>query len=244
MVDIARYDELSKLLRAKYEDARDTPESFTLQEVATAAGFSQAYITQLHAGSANRAVAKWQGPQAFSFLRAHRFTTDEVRMIADRHDLQNVLMYLEHMNSSQPMRVKEGGRRVRFLGSVSAGRFGDAFVDDEGSYVDIPTTVLRHYDAADVFALDIVGDSMLSDDARGRIPPGSRAFFHALLRPSVGQIVCARLERDDTSVIKVYRPSETFSTLESLNRKHRPIVVDKDNPAVIEGVLIGVAIPF
>jgi SOS-response transcriptional repressor LexA len=236
---------LAQFLRARYVEALETADRFTLQEVATAAGYSQAYITQLHAGSADTAVPKWPGEKAVAFLRAHRFTTTEIRAAAERFDLGNILMYLDYVRVSVPLRVKEGSAKVRFLGSVSAGRFGTAFVDDEGEYVDVPAHVLRHHDVADIFALDVTGDSMVTDDARGAIPPGARAYFHARLRPSPGQVVCCRLTAsDDLSVIKVYRPGQEFTTLESINRKHRPIVVDADNPAKLEGVLIGVSIPF
>ncbi len=236
---------LAQFLRARYTAALETADRFTLQEVARLTGYSQAYITQLHAGSADTAVPKWPGERAVAFLQAHKLTTTEIRETAERYGLGNVTMYLDYVRASVPLRVKEGSPKVKFLGAVSAGRFGAGFADDEGEYVDIPAHVLRHHDAADIFALDVVGDSMISDDARGAIPPGSRAYFHSLLRPSPGQIVCCRLmARDDLSVVKVYKPGLEFTTLGSLNRKHRPIVVDEDNPATLEGVLIGVSIPF
>jgi SOS-response transcriptional repressor LexA len=104
--------------------------------------------------------------------------------------------------------------------------------------------VLRHHDASDIFALDISGDSMVSDDARSSLPDLSRAYFHRRLRPNPGQVICARLENEDMSVVKLYRPGEEFTTLESINRKHRPIVLDAEHPAQVEGVLIGMSAAF
>jgi SOS-response transcriptional repressor LexA len=235
---------LSELLRKQYLDLKDTADRVTLNEVARRIGFSQSYVTGLMQGAADRAVAKWAGEKAFQLFAAFKFTTSEVREIAVAHSLDNVLTHLDLQRVGRAVGVRVGGDRVKFLGSVSAGRFGAAFADDNGDTVTIPEQILRHHDVSDIFALEIDGDSMASDEARGRIPPGAIAYFHARLRPSPGQIVCCRLEADDTSVIKVYQPSEKFATLESLNRKHRPIVVDDSNPASIEGVLIGVTIPF
>ena len=130
---------------------------------------------------------------------------------------------------------------MRLLGTVSAGHFGDAFADDQPEPVDIPAHILKNHDPSDVFALDGAGDSMLCDDAARSIPPGTRVYFHHRMRPHVGQIVCVRLQDDDISVIKVYRPGENFVTLMSHNKAHRPIVIDEHTPATIEGVRIGIS---
>lgn len=245
MVVIARYTSLAKLLRDRYLEVKDSDQDpYTLHDLAESIGISQAYVSTLHAGTADRAVPKWPGDRVYTFLMAHRFTTQELREIAERFELKQLLAYLEASGRPMGMRVARGALEVRFLGAVSAGRFGAAFADDEGEYVDIPANILRHHDPSDIFALDVVGDSMISEETRGSMPQGSRAFFHHRLRPEPGQIVCARLERDDMSVIKVFKYNGGFVTLESLNRKHRPIVIDTDNPAVVEGVLIGVTTPF
>ncbi len=250
MFRISDYDKLSALLRAKYLDAKET-DDLTLMGItekvinpATGEPISQGYLTSLHQGVADRAVPKWDGERGHAFLLAHMFTTAEIREIAEQFKLTNVLKYLGYGGSGVPVRVREGGPEVRFLGAVSAGRFGEAFSDDEGKYVDIPSHILRHHETADIFAVDITGDSMVSEDARGAMPEGARAYFHHRLRPSPGQIVCCRLENEDLSVIKVFKRNGEFVSLESLNRKHRPIVIDEDNPARVEGVLIGISTPY
>lgn len=228
--------QLSAFLRQRYEQLKDTPDRVTQAELAKTVNCSDAYVGLLHKVRGS-AIYKWQGQDAFRFIQAHKFTTSEVRDIATRFELRNVLSYLQMRDASAQKPVKAGGKKVRFLGVVSAGRSGST-VNDEHEPVDVPDFILRHHDPADVFALDVTGDSMMSDTAIESIPAGSRAFFHSLLRPEPGDIICAYLESEDMSVVKEYRPDNGFTTLHSLNGKHRPIIVDAGNPARLEGVLL------
>jgi SOS-response transcriptional repressor LexA len=230
---------LAEFLHDRFKELSEDRDPLRQSDIATAVGFTDSYIGLLHKGRANSAVGKWLGSVAVRFLMAYRFTTQEVRAIAERFGLNNVIEHYDLKDANTPRRVKEGGRKVRFLGIVSAGQFGSAFVDDEVVYEDVPSHVLRHHDPADVFALDVLGDSMVSDDARASVPQGSRVYFHSLLRPNPGDLICVRLEEHDISVLKRYQPGEQFTTLTSFNEKHRPIVVDKETPARIEGVMIG-----
>jgi SOS-response transcriptional repressor LexA len=238
----AKKPTLSQLLRKQYERLKETRDAVTLSEIAESVGFTQSYMTALHRGQADRAVAKWPGEKAYAFLLAHRFTTQEARLIAEQHNLDNLVTHLDFVAAGAWRGVKEGGPQVRYLGSVSAGAFGTSFATDDSELVDIPSHVLRHHDPADVFALDITGDSMVSEEARSSLPPGARAYFHRRQRPEPGKIVVARLERHDISVIKVYKPGTDFVTLWSLNREHRRIVIDAENPASLEGVLLGLSL--
>lgn len=138
-----RYETLADLLEARYDDLQDDPVPLRYGDIAAAIGYTDSYVGGLHRGRANTAVAKWRGSMAVDFLRAYRFTTQEVREIAQRYDLHNVLEYFELKDANTPARVKEGGHKVRFLGAVSAGRFrcacsGTVYV----RCVDVATTVV------------------------------------------------------------------------------------------------------
>lgn len=241
------YPTLADLLKDQHRRLKEEDNPVTHAEIAAQTlsdegePITDAYVGILQRGRADSAVGKWGGRQAYSFLAAYRFTTQEIKEIAQRFKLRNVLDYLELRQAGTPHRVKGGGPAVRLLGTVSAGHFGDAFADDQPEPVDIPAHILRNHDPSDVFALDVAGDSMLCDDAARSIPPGTRVYFHSRLRPNVGQIVCVRLHNEDMSVIKIYRPGAHFVTLMSHNKAHRPIVIDENTPAKIEGVRIGIS---
>ncbi len=242
-----RYATLAELLKDQHRRLKEEDNPVTHAEIASQTlsddgePITDAYVGILQRGRADTAVAKWGGAQAYSFLAAYRLTTQEIKEVAQRFKLRNVLDYLQLRQAGTPHRVKGGGPSVRLMGTVSAGRFGDAFADDELMHVDIPAHVLKHHDPSDVFALDVSGDSMLCDDAARSIPQGTRVYFHSRLRPNVGQVVCVRLEQEDISVIKLYRPGSNFVTLMSHNKAHRPIVIDENTPAKIEGVKIGLS---
>lgn len=238
---------LANVLKEQHKRLREEDRPVTQLEIAEQTlndddtPITDAYVGLLQRGRADAAIPKWSGRQTYSLLTAYRFTTQEIKEIADRFKLRNLLDYLALRQANTPHPVKGGGPSVRLLGTVSAGHFGEAFADDAHEPVDIPAHVLRRHDPADVFALDVSGESMLCDDAARSIPPGTRVYFHSRLRPNLGQIVCVRLEREDMSVIKVYRPGEHFVTLMSHNKAHRPIVLDENTPARIEGVRIGIS---
>ena len=95
-----------------------------------------------------------------------------------------------------------------------------------------------YYDLSKVFAVEVFScDSMLADDARRAIPEGSLVFFHSALQPEYGEIVCVRLLESDISIIKKYIPGDQYTTLESFNREHEPIILNSSKPAQVEAGL-------
>ncbi len=138
----------------------------------------------------------------------------------------------------QTVNVARTDNRVRFAGVVSAGAFGASLIDEERSLVGAPDWIADRYDLSKVFAVEVSGDSMLADDARRAIPEGSLVFFHSALQPEYGEIVCVRLLESDISIIKKYIPGDQYTTLESFNREHEPIILNSSKPAQVEGVYL------
>ena len=134
-------------------------------------------------------------------------------------------------------RVKGRIHPVRFLGSVSAGLNGDG-VSLPVDYLAVADFFLKNYDSDDVYALEVTGDSMVSDDVRRAVPPGSIILVHERLQPLPGQVVVAWLEDQDIGVLKVYEQQDGDVWLVSHNSEHPPIRVDGDTPATVRGVMI------
>lgn len=88
--------------------------------------------------------------------------------------------------------------------------------------------------------MEVTGDSMVSEDARLTIPPGSVVVVHESLQPRPGAVVVAWLEDEDLGVLKVYkRHGDGAVWLLSHNTEHPPILVSDETPASIRGVMIG-----
>lgn len=126
---------------------------------------------------------------------------------------------------------------VRFLGSVSAGLDGDG-VADAIDYLGVADYFLGDYNPEDLYLLEVTGDSMVSDDARQYVPPGSIIIVHERLEPLPGQVIVAWLENEDMGVLKVYEEKDGETWLLSYNSNHAPIRVTEETPASLRGVMV------
>lgn len=132
---------------------------------------------------------------------------------------------------------------VRHGGTVGAGLSNIVSADDDIVWVEIPRNIARNYNREDLFVLDVEGDSMVSEDVKATIPPGASVVFHRTLEPKPGQAVVCWLESREIGVLKVARKEEGHTVLYSHNNEHEPIIVNKDNPAIWQGTVVGWWVP-
>lgn len=147
---------------------------------------------------------------------------------------------LDQLQAQQPATSQQTRGRihpVRFLGSVSAGLDGDG-VADAIDYLGVSDYFLGEYKPEDLYLLEVTGDSMVSDDARRFVPPGSIIIVHEHLVPEPGQVIVAWLEHEDMGVLKVYDEKDGETWLVSYNSTHPPIRVTEETPASLRGVMV------
>lgn len=126
---------------------------------------------------------------------------------------------------------------VRFLGTVSAGVTGSG-VAGPVDYLGVADYFLGTYRPEDLYLLEVTGDSMVSEDARKWVPPGSIIIVHEHLQPQPGQIVVAWLEDEDMGVLKVFEERDGETWLMSYNASHSPIHISDETPALLRGVMV------
>lgn len=128
---------------------------------------------------------------------------------------------------------------VRYLGSVSAGFDGDGYAEPL-DYLAVADFFVNDYDPDDVYALQVTGDSMVSDDVRLSIPEGSIILVHKNLAPKPGNVVVVWLEDQERGILKKFKPDEDEDIwLVSYNAKHPPTKITEETPATLRGVMIG-----
>lgn len=127
---------------------------------------------------------------------------------------------------------------VRYLGSVSAGFDGEGYAEPL-DYLAVADFFINDYDPDDIYALQVTGDSMVSDDVRRQIAPGSIILVHQGLAPQPGQVVVAWLDEEQRGILKVYKEREGETWLVSYNASHPPVRITEKTPASLRGVMIG-----
>lgn len=183
----------------------------------------------MHTETARRLSRAYSVPRSF----IDQIATGAIEALPD--DLDSLAS--QEPSRQADTRVKGRIQPVRFLGSVSAGLDGDGIAAPV-DYLAVADFFLKNYRADDVYALEVTGDSMISDDLRRYVPPGSIILVHEELVPMPGQIVVAWLENEDMGVLKVYEEHHGEVWLVSHNASHAPIKVDSDTPASLRGVMI------
>lgn len=225
---------LNEYLRQFREDTKGTPDELKQADIALKIGKSQSLISKIERGLSR--LEEWEPHELYNLLLAWRQTPAKMLWLADRYDLRKLK---EYIGESRRMAGVSEGRRVRYLGVINAGMLGVNEVLENGhATASVPDMIAEKYRLEDVFAVDVVGDSMLDEDARRSIPPGSRVYFHSLLAPEPGEIVCAYLPDHDITVIKRWRPSEGYAVLASHNPRHEPILVRDAEEGVLQGVYL------
>lgn len=228
-------DTLNEYLRRFREDTKGTENELMQADIALAIGKSQSLLSKIERGLAD--LTKWKPSELYELLLAYRQTPAHMLRLANRFGLRKLTTYIEERN--RMLGVGEGAR-VRYLGVISAGMLGASEVMDvsQQATVSAPDAIADKYRLEDVFAVNVVGDSMLDQEARDSIPPGSLVFFHSRLSPEVGEIVCVYLPRPDQTVIKRWHPGHGYAVLTSHNPHHEPIVVTSEDEAILQGVYL------
>lgn len=62
---------------------------------------------------------------------------------------------------------------------------------------------------------------------------------NAKVQPRPGDRVYVHLQAEDVEVLKVYRPDRGHTLLTSYNQMAKPIIVDENNPGVVQGIYLG-----
>lgn len=225
---------LNEYLRRSREDTRGSANELMQADIALRINASQSLLSKVERGLAR--LDEWDGRRLYELLLAYRLTPAKMLQLADRYDLRKLKEYIAE---SRRMTGVTEGERVRYLGVISAGMLGANEVLDNGhATVSVPDAIADKYRLEDVFAVNVVGDSMLDEDARRSIPPGSLVYFHSRLAPEAGEIVCVYLREHDQTVIKQWRPQIGYAVLASSNREHAPIIVQDADEGILQGVYL------
>lgn len=226
---------LNEYLKRYREDTKGTGDELQQADIALAIDRSQSLISKVERGLAD--LSTWEPNLLYKMLLAWRQTPAKVIQIADQYDLRALKEYIAETRRMSA--VGKGGGRVRLLGVVSAGMLSANEVMENGlGTVGVPDAIADKYRLEDVFAVNVAGDSMLDDDAKRSIAEGSLVYFHALLAPEPGEIVCVYLPEHDQTVIKLWRPKAGYAVLASRNEKHEPIIVRDADEAILQGVYL------
>lgn len=229
-------DTLNEYLRRFREGTKGTKSELMQADIALAIDKSQSLLSKIERGLTD--LTKWPPAQLYELLLAYRQTPASMLRLAETYHLPKLKVYIE--KQARILGVEEKGARVRYLGIVSAGMLGASEVLDgsQQTSVSAPDIIVQRYRLEDVFAVNVVGDSMLDETARDSIPPGSLVFFHTKLAPEFGEIVCVYLPGPDQTVIKSWRPGHGYAVLASRNAAHAPIVVTDEDDAILQGVYL------
>lgn len=225
---------LNDYLKRRREETIGTSKEIRQADIALALRVSQPLISKVERGLAD--LSSWEPSRLYDLLLAYGVPPAKMLEVTDMPEYHAFHAYLAERNAMY--RVREG-ERVRFLGKVSAGKLGVSYAEDGAPRtVNVPDAIVARYRLEDVFAVNVDGESMIDRDARDSIPPGSLVYFHCRLQPDPGEIVCVYLAEHDHTVIKRWKPRVGYTILESSNPEHKPIIVQNDDEAVLQGVYL------
>lgn len=205
-------------------------------------------ITHSHIGKIEKGEQAWSNvgyPVITALARAYEMSPEKLiskaegrdRRLTKRHSIDHPQRRSTDLRNPTPV-----GRLVQlqFLGNVSAGLGGDGSAIDDVVYEAVLENYLEDSDPDNCFLLRVNGDSMACEDARKDIPEGVTIIVDGSIRPENGDIVVCELINggDRVGVLKVYRPNEKFTVLESYNEKHKDIILQGDMRAELKGVYI------
>jgi phage repressor protein C with HTH and peptisase S24 domain len=233
---------------AKQGDLADASKRLEREDPATFAKFSQQWLSRLENDKDGDIIESARTKQLrtlayllewgqYDFERRVGINIGRVPRLDD--DMKGTIFD----ESPKVGRRLDEGMLVRHGGTVSAGLSNIVSATDDVLWVEIPRNIARNYNREDLFVLDVEGDSMLAEDVKIRIPPGASVVFHKTLEPKPGQTIVCWLERRDMGVLKVARKEESHTVLYSHNNEHEPIIVNKDNPAIWQGTVVGWWVP-
>ena len=107
-----------------------------------------------------------------------------------------------------------------------------------GSY-SVTREAINGYDPEDLFKLTADGLSMVSDEVRNAISPGTPLICHRFLEPEQGDIVIVWLDDHEMGIVKEYWPRHTRDiVLRSWNNDFPPITLRPEDRWHVQGVVI------
>jgi SOS-response transcriptional repressor LexA len=221
-------------LREKLASKRgDT--GITQGEIAKVVGIEQATVSHYERNTPKLLAKGYEFTR--DFVQAYGFTSSEAEYLAKQ-------AFREHMPEvfkDVPLGIPAAATAptAPLLGTIGAGWTGGCAAEGPHERRNIPTWIVERFGSEDIFVLDVVGDSMTCADVKNEIPEGSECFFHAKLEAKPGHVVAVWLQEHDMGVLKILRPMEGYTVLESYNKEHPPIIMNKDNPGRICGVYLG-----
>lgn len=123
--------------------------------------------------------------------------------------------------------------RVEVKGTVAAGGLNELYEGNRGSY-EIDRAMLGTPPSAEVFALEVQGDSMIE----AGIHEGDTVFVRRTSDARKGDIVVARV--NGTGTLKRFFPEKDQVRLQPENKKYSPIIVPKARMEQSEFAIVGV----
>lgn len=220
-------------MREQYDKYRGSATPIVQSDLAPRVGVSQGTLSRIQNDRASPEVLK--PSQLVALLRGYHFTDKEIRDVARKFSLSLPIDLLEPRIGSRATATGS----ARYYGAIGAGLVTLREGGEPLRLVSVPQWILDRYDLEDIFVMSVEGCSMACDDVRRSIPEGSEVYFHARLQPEVGEVVACWLPKQEMGILKVYRPEAGYVVLQSYNEKEPPIIIDDDNPGMLQGVMIG-----
>jgi hypothetical protein len=237
----SKFDKLGDFLREWREGYKGTIRYKSLKEIAATAGVDPSQLSKLEGNYLN-SFWKWNPKEQYKVLHSYDLPKEVIIEVSEHFKLEASIYVAKP--APIPQTITKGELvSIRDLGAIQAGLKGLSFPNDDYEYANVHKDDLNGYNPENCFRVTVTGDSMVCDDVSQRIIPGSKAIFHTItprMQPKDGSIVAVWLSKEDLGVIKVFRKASKYATLNSLNKRHRPIVMDENNQGVIQGVLISV----
>lgn len=205
---------------------------YTQAKLAETLGVDASYISQMVNGKVS-----WTASGYFSeIVKTLNISAEEVKEI--KPDAFIDFVEPTELEREYAPRAVEMTRLIRHCGSVGAGLWlvGASEYPDFRAFPRIPG--LESYADDELFALDVIGDSMTCEATQKTISEGSLAIFLASSDAQMGDIVAVWLERQQRGVLKIYDKQGGHIVLRSYNNAHKPIILEPDEPATIQGIYL------
>jgi SOS-response transcriptional repressor LexA len=141
----------------------------------------------------------------------------------------------------QPFDPDHDTEEVEFWGTVSAGN-GHSRSAPLGM-IRWEKDIVRKYRRYGLYALEVNGTSMYSEDMPYSIPPGAKVLIARDLEPRPTDVVVVWLPergRHGEGVLKTWRSEDDHVVLKSWNPSVAPIVVGPEEPHHLQGVVVDV----
>ena len=232
---------LGELLADKRESFRGTPEYFEQYAVANAVGFSQTYVSQIEKGVAEGRIKKWPSVRQRALLNAYRFTEDEIMRVAERFDLDPSLKRPQTQFPFNTLPELRGVGNMVELEILQAQGGTEEDPEDAGGRrtIQLFEVFLDGHNPKDCKVVELFGESMVCEDVRLSFEPGARFIINTAEEPQEDDLLVADLFKygEWHRIFKIFGRQGRL-TLESLNKKHPPIVLEPGDKLMKVGIYI------